>query len=316
MGGDTIGVLLLNLGGPDTPEAVRPFLYNLFSDRDIIRLGPAPLQKPLAWLISTLRYKKTIANYALIGGGSPILDITNAQADALNLRLREHGDFTVHVGMRYWKPFTEEAVHGMADVGIRRLISLSLYPQYSRATTGSSERALVDALGTHPMERVDIPYWYDHPLYIEAMVDVIKKEVREGTEVLFSAHSLPVSFIEEGDPYVDHIMGTIEAVTKRLDLSWRLGYQSRSGPVRWLAPSVEEQLEGLAHEGAKDVLMVPVSFVSDHIETLYEIDILYKGMAEGLGMALRRTQSLNTHPLFIGALEDLVLKKAREMAWL
>jgi ferrochelatase len=105
-------------------------------------------------------------------------------------------------------------------------------------------------------------------------------------------------------------------VTKRLDLSWRLGYQSRSGPVRWLAPSVEEQLEGLAHEGAKDVLMVPVSFVSDHIETLYEIDILYKGMAEGLGMALRRTQSLNTHPLFIGALEDLVLKKAREMAWL
>ncbi len=316
MANSSIGVMLLNLGGPDSPDAIRPFLYNLFSDRDIIRLGPSFMQKPLAWLISTMRYKKTIENYALIGGASPILRITNAQADALNLRLREHGDFTVHVGMRYWKPFTEDTLREMADTGIDRLISLSLYPHYSIATTGSSERSLQAALRDYSIEHVSIPYWYDHPLYIEALVELIGREIREDTVVLFSAHSLPVSFIEEGDPYVDHIKGTIETVAKKLGISWHLGYQSRSGPVEWLSPSTEQQLERLAADGVKDLLMVPISFVSDHIETLYEVDILYKGMAEDLGMNLRRTESLNTHPLFIGALEDLVLKKARETGWL
>jgi ferrochelatase len=317
MAEEAIGILLLNLGGPDSPEAVRPFLYNLFSDRDIIRLGPPFMQKPLAWLIATRRYKKTIGNYALIGGASPILNITNAQADALNLRLREHGDFTVHIGMRYWKPFIEDTVRGMAEVGIRRLLSLSLYPQFSVATTGSSEKKLLEALEKYPMEYSGVSYWYDHPTYIDALVDVIRPELREGTEVLFSAHSLPVSFIEAGDPYVIHIKGTIDALAAKLGLKrWHLGYQSRSGPVQWLAPSTESELERLAGEGAKDILMVPISFVSDHIETLYEVDLLYKEMARDLGMELRRCESLNTHPLFIGALEDLVLKKARETGWL
>jgi ferrochelatase len=312
---ETTGVLLLNLGGPDTPEAVRPFLYNLFSDRQIIRLGPPFMQKPLAWLISTLRYKKTAGYYRQIGGGSPLRAITEEQAGALETRLREHGNFRVYVGMRYWQPFIEETVARMKEDGVERLVSLSMYPQYSIATTGSSETSLRAALQKYPLAHAAVPAWYSHPLYIDALVDVIRKGLREGTEVLFSAHSLPVRFIEEGDPYVEHITGTIRAVSEKLDIRWHLGYQSRSGPVKWLEPSTEDALKKLAGAGARDVLMVPVSFVSDHIETLYEIDIIYKGLAEGLGMTLRRAESLNTHPVFIGALEDMVLKKAREMGW-
>jgi ferrochelatase len=168
------------------------------------------------------------------------------------------------------------------------------------------------------MECSSISSWYDHPLYIDALVDVISKglEGGEGTHIIFSAHSLPVKFIEEGDPYADEIMGTIEAVTSRISAPWHLGYQSKTGPVKWLEPLTDEVLRRLASEGVKDVLVVPISFVSDHVETLYEIDILYKGIAESLGMRLRRVESLNTHPGFIMALCDLVLKKAKELNWL
>jgi len=307
--------MLLNLGGPDSPEAVRPFLYNLFSDRKIIRLGPAPLQKPLALLISTLRAKKTRGYYALIGGASPLLEITAAQGRALEGRLREHGDFVVRVGMRYWKPFIEDTLRVMKKEGVGRLISLSLYPHYSIATTGSSLDSLKKALRKYPMEHADVPPWYDHPRYIEALADAIGSELGERTEVLFSAHSLPVSFIEAGDPYVRHLMGTIESLVARLPLRWHLGYQSKTGPVKWLEPSTGEMLRRLAERGVKDVLVVPLSFVSDHVETLYEIDILYQEMAAGLGIEMRRSRSLNTQPLFISALEDLVVKEARRMGW-
>lgn len=307
--------MLLNLGGPDSPQAVRPFLYNLFSDRKIIRLGPAPLQKPLAWLISTLRAGKTRGYYARIGGASPLLEITSAQGRALQSRLREHGDFVVHVGMRYWKPFIEDTLREMKEEGVGRLVSLSLYPHYSIATTGSSLESLKKALKKYPMEHVDVPPWYDHPRYVEALSEAIGGQLRDGTEVLFSAHSLPVSFIEAGDPYVKHLMGTIEALVAKLPLRWHLGYQSKTGPVKWLEPSTEEMLRRLAERGAKDVLVVPLSFVSDHVETLYEIDILYRGIASGLGIEMRRSPSLNIRPHFISALEDLALREARRMGW-
>ncbi len=134
--------------------------------------------------------------------------------------------------------------------------------------------------------------------------------------VLFSAHSLPKKFIDEGDPYVDQIKGTIEEITKRITIKWHLSSQSKSGPVRWLEPSTDEKLKELAREGVRNILVVPISFVSDHIETLYEIDILYKEMAENLGINLRRTESLNTHPLFIEALKEMVMKGVKEMGWL
>jgi len=336
------GILLVNLGGPDSIDAVRPFLFNLFSDRDIIRLGPAFLQKPLAYLISILRYKKTESFYRLIGSRSPIRELTEAQAVALEeaineseisdngSRVTDHGSFflKVYFGMRYWHPLIEEVFPKIHDEGIRRLIVLGLYPQYSIATTGSSVSKVRKVAGRYPVEIFDIPSWYDNPLYIDAIVDHIKKGLEsfdsslptphsslDNVRVLFSAHSLPVKFIDEGDPYLEQIKGTIREITRKIDITWDLSFQSRSGPVRWLEPSTDAMIKELAGKGIKNLLVVPISFVSDHIETLYEIDIVYKEMASRLGMRLERMQSLNASPLFISALKDIVLKGVREARW-
>jgi ferrochelatase len=338
--GGKIGVILLNLGGPDSLQAVKPFLYNLFSDRQIIRLGPGFMQKPLARLISAIRSKKTEKFYSLIGGKSPIEEITNAQAKALEDSLNsshavQHSNpplppiskplsFRVYVGMRYWRPFIEDVVPVVYRDGIRRLIALSLYPQYSIATSGSSLSKFKEVSAGLPIETLSIPSWYDHPLYIEALVDVIKEGIesfdqtsKEGSEVhvLFSAHSLPQKIIEQGDPYVDQITGTIRRILELIPIRWHLSYQSRSGPVKWLGPSTGTKLSELASEGVRKVLIVPISFVSDHIETLYEIDILYKKLAGDLKIDLRRTTSLNTHPVFIEALKKLVWQGLREKDW-
>lgn len=308
------GVILLNLGGPDTLRAVRPFLYNLFSDREIIRLGPSDLfQKPLAWLISTLRAPKARGYYSQIGGGSPILKITMEQARLLETELSVSGYYRVYVGMRYWRPYIKDALAQAKSDGMDRVIGLSMYPHYSRATTGSSESALKSALIDMPLPCAFARPYYDHPMYIDALADLINKAgVGADTMLLFSAHSLPVSFIEEGDPYVRHILATIAAVTAKINAPYRIGYQSRSGPVKWLTPATEDVIKEAAKEGVKDLLMVPISFVSDHIETLYEIDILYKRLAGGLGMGFRRTESLNTHPMFIAALKDAALRAVED----
>ena len=325
---EKIGIILLNLGGPDSLQAVKPFLYNLFSDRKIIQLGPPFLQKPLARLISMLRSKKTESYYRLIGGRSPILDITNAQAKALEealngSRFTVHGSrlFRVFVGMRYWHLLIEDVIPQIYNDGIRKLIGLSLYPQYSLATSGSSLSKFREVASKHSMEVFCTPSWYDHPLYIEALVDVIKKGLKFfdselDVHVLFSAHSLPEKFIDEGDPYVCQIEGTIEEIVKLIPIKWHLSYQSKSGPVKWLGPSTEEKLKELAGRNVKNILIVPISFVSDHIETLYEIDILYMQMAKDLGINLKRTESLNTHPLFIEALKDIVIKNVKEVGWI
>jgi ferrochelatase len=327
---DTTGVMLLNLGGPDSLAAVRPFLFNLFSDREIIRLGPSFMQKPLAWFISGLRHKKTEGYYRLIGGRSPIFDITTAQARALeeelnNSRstLHDSRSYRVFVGMRYWHPLIEEIVPEIHAEGIRRLVVLSLYPHYSIATTGSSLSKLQGVTARFPMEMVTIKSWYDHPRYIDALVekieegrDAFRPARRTGdVHVLFSAHSLPEKFVAEGDPYVDHIRRTIEEITKRTDITWDLSYQSKSGPVKWLEPSTGGMIETLAQRGVKNLLVVPISFVSDHIETLYEIDILYKALAASRGVRLERAGSLNTSPLFISALAEIVRKEMKEEGW-
>ena len=312
------GVVLLNLGGPDSPEAVRPFLYNLFSDRQIIRLGPLPVfQKPIAGLIAALRAGKARRAYDLIGGSSPLLPITRAQADALERELSPHGKCRVYVGMKYWNPFIEDAIKQAHGEGVKALVALSLYPQYSAATTGASEATLKEIMRHYPIKYYCVPPWYDHPLYIEALSDTISMSLKEhpGAEVLFSAHSLPAKLIAEGDPYADQVIATIKAVGKKLDIKWHLGYQSKSGPVKWLEPSTDDVIRRLAAEGVKEVVVVPVSFVSDHVETVYEIDILYKGIAEDLGINLYRADSLNTHPLFISALKDMVLKGIEKLRW-
>jgi ferrochelatase len=207
----------------------------------------------------------------------------------------------------------------MQGDGISRCVVVSLYPQYSIATTGSSLARLHEVLKGSSMQTVSISSWFDHPLYIEAMVSHIRKGLEsfapaEDVQVLFSAHSLPVKFIKEGDPYADQIRQTIALITKRLDVGWDLSFQSKSGPVEWLGPSTDEKIVELARRGVKNLLVVPISFVSDHIETLYEIDILYKSMAQDLGVRLERMESLNTSSLFIEALKDIVEKRLAQCA--
>lgn len=327
----SIGVVLLNLGGPDSLQAVRPFLYNLFSDRDIIRLGPSFMQKPIAWLISTLRSKKAEAMYSQIGRKSPILDITTAQAGALEKALNKGAgvrgqisefNYKVYIGMRYWNPFMKETVQKIIDDGIHHLIVLSLYPHYSKATTGSSVADFKKAIAAEDFKIQYIEQWPDFPPYIDALAELVANGITKlkGNEfnLLYSAHSLPRSFIDEGDPYLDQIKTTIEKVNVRLSrepynipgLKSRLSFQSKTGPVKWLEPSTEDTIINLSKGGCKNLLVVPVSFVSDHIETLFEIDILYKELAAKHGINLTRCEALNTSEKFILAIKELVLAAA------
>ncbi len=260
--------------------------------------------------------------------------------------------------MRYWHPLIEDTIEQMHIDGIDKILVLSLYPHYSIATTGSSIKKFEEvvtkiyqisgrkyAVGTSNYKKqledssfaaysllptaYCVTSWFNNPLYIDALVDVIRKGIdsfkissvphdpssMQNIHVLFSAHSLPVKFIEEGDPYVEHIKGTINEITKKINITWDLSYQSKSGPVEWLEPSTDKKLEELAGKGMKNLLVVPISFVSDHIETLYEIDILYKNVADALGIRLERVESLNTSPLLISALKDIVFKSIKEARW-
>jgi ferrochelatase len=310
------GVLLLNMGGPDCLDDVAPFLYNLFSDREIIRLGPAVLQKPLAWWIARKRAPKSREIYSRIGGSSPLKTISLAQAKALEAALAGDGDFLVRVAMRYWQPLADEAVADLVNRGVETIIALPLYPHYSKATSGSSLRDLRRALQqTAPQVRlIEIASWPDQQHYVAALAEKIRQGAghfgHEPFQLVYSAHSLPVSFIKNGDPYVEEIGRTIAALELQTGILGRLCYQSRSGPVEWLSPATSEMLAALAKEGCRNILMVPISFVSDHVETLYEIGMLFRDQAAALGMRLEATESLNIDPLFIAGLRELVVATA------
>ena len=308
------GVLLLNLGGPDRQADVRPFLFNLFSDREIIRLGPPFMQKIIARIIAYRRAPQSMANYRYIGGGSPILAKTQEQAAALEEALTEDGWFMVRACMRYWHPFADEVLHEVLDAGVTRLVALPLYPHYSIATTGSSVKDLKQHLATLkatcPLHLIDA--WPEEPSFIACLAERICAGLAgfgdEPVQVVYSAHSLPVQFIREGDPYVEHLQQTIRAVEAITGVTGRLCYQSRSGPVEWLGPALPEVIEEVAAQGPRNMLVVPISFVSDHVETLYEIDIQYRRLAEGLGMRFALTRALNADAQFIDGLRSLVLK--------
>ncbi|MGI9536933.1 MAG: ferrochelatase [Desulfocapsaceae bacterium] len=308
------GVLLLNMGGPEKPQDIRPFLYNIFSDREIIRLGPSLLQKPLAWLIARKRAPKSEKTYGRIGGGSPISKITRAQQQALQNRLNGEGEFVVATAMRYWHPTTEEALRSLRETPIDRLLALSLYPHFSCATSGSSLNELKRCLLKNPIggDLIEVGSWPDHPGYISCLADKITQGLQlfgnDPVQVVYSAHSLPVSFIDEGDPYVDHLQRTIAAVEVITGVRGRICYQSRSGPVEWLSPSTPETIIRLGDEGCTNVLMVPISFVSDHVETLVEINMEYRELAAECGIRLETTESFNDDPDFIEALKDIVLQ--------
>jgi ferrochelatase len=307
-------VLLLQMGGPDSIDAVRPFLLNLFSDREIIKIGPAWLQPVIARLIVKKRAPHVEENYSLIGGKSPLRQLTEEQARALECMLGN--GYQCFVAMRYWKPSTIEALAAIKKAGIKDITAVSLYPHYSRATTGSSVKELQRVLKETTADftlRYVLDFYNDNN-YIEAIAEKIEEGLLKfhplaDVELLFSAHSLPQSFIDEGDPYLAQIEETVRLVMKKFDLPHHLAFQSRAGPVKWLEPSTDDMLKKLAEHGAKNILVVPLSFVSDHIETLHEIDIEYSKKAWELGIAkFERMPSLNSSPKFIETLASLVLK--------
>jgi len=317
-----VGVLLLNLGGPEQLEDVRPFLFNLFSDPEIIRLPFPWLQKPLAWLISTSRARKSQENYKHIGGGSPLRRITEEQAEALQQALHQRGqDVQVYVGMRYWYPFTEEAIARVKRDGIEELVILPLYPQFSISTSGSSFRLLEDLWREDPVlqqiKHTVIPSWYESTGYLQAMANLILQELDQfpnpdEVQLFFSAHGVPISYVEEaGDPYQQEIEACTALILQTLNRpnAHTLAYQSRVGPVEWLRPYTEDAIADLAAQGVQYLLVVPISFVSEHIETLQEIDIEYREVAEQAGIHhFHRVPALNTHPRFIEGLTDLVVE--------
>ncbi len=319
-----VGVLLLNLGGPERIQDVAPFLYNLFSDPEIIRLPVPALQRPLAWLVSTLRSGKSQDAYRSIGGGSPLRRITEHQARELQSLLRQRNiNATTYVAMRYWHPFTESAVADIKADAIEEVVVLPLYPQFSISTSGSSFRELqrlrqADAAFSQLPIRC-IRSWYDHPGYIQAMVGLIAQQVQaaetpETAHVFFSAHGVPKSYVEEaGDPYQREIQACTTLIMRELQASlghanpYTLAYQSRVGPVEWLKPYTEDALRALGKSGVNDLVVVPISFVSEHIETLEEIDLEYAEIAHEAGIVhFRRVPALNTDPTFIAGLADLV----------
>ena len=312
-------VVLFNLGGPDRPDAVEPFLFNLFNDAAIIRL-PTPLRWLVAKLISRRRAPVAKEIYSFIGGSSPILEQTKAQADALEASLATAGgdDYKLFVSMRYWHPFSDETVQAVRAWAPDEVILLPLYPQFSSTTTASSftdwQRAAKKAgldvptmrLCCYPMEEG----------FIAAYADLISKKMEEIPDgqllrLLFSAHGLPQKIVDEGDPYQFQVEETAKRVAVKLDmpdLDWKVCYQSRVGPMKWLEPSTETEIHRAGEENI-NLVIVPIAFVSEHSETLVELDIEYEKLAREKGVAgYYRVDTVGVHADFIAGLAAMVLK--------
>ena len=320
-----IGIVLFQLGGPDSLEAVEPFLLNLFLDPDIIPMGPLGfLRKPLAKMIARRRSVPVRGKYAEIGGRSPIGALTERQRAALVEMLAPEVDVVAVTAMRYWHPLTEEAVAALRSAGaLDEIVLLPLYPHFSYATTLSSLKEWRRVYGppeSGPPQRT-VGQFYDHPLYIEAVVQRIAATLRQFADssriqLVFSAHGLPMSLVEKGDPYPGQVETTARLFCeegKKHYPQWPekhlLCYQSRVGPAKWLEPSLTGTIERLAGEGVKEMLVVPISFVTEHIETLHEINIEAREQAKDLGIeTFRMMPAVGDSPLFIAALKDLVLR--------
>ncbi len=312
-----LAVVLFNLGGPDRPEAIRPFLFNLFNDPAIIG-APSLIRRAIAWLISTRRAPAAQHIYAHLGGRSPLLELTRQQATALQTALAAGEDeVRVFIAMRYWHPLTEQTVAEVRAWKPERVVLLPLYPQYSTTTSASSisawKRAAAEAgLGA---PTVSICCYPTEDGLILAQADLLRQCLAEiehspaGVRVLFSAHGLPKSVVERGDPYPLHVEMTAKAIVKELgmpDLDWRICYQSRVGPLEWIGPSTDAEIRQ-AGEAGKALVVQPVAFVSEHSETLVELDIEYARVAKELGVPVyRRVPAVGSHPAFVGAMADLV----------
>ncbi len=318
-----VGIVLFQLGGPDSLASVQPFLYNLFCDPDIIDLPFAFLfRKPLARFISRKRGPKVEKLYKRIGGKSPILKLTRRQARALEHLVGKECNARTYVCMRYWHPMTDEVIEAIRADGISEIVLLPLYPHFSKTTTGSSvnewNRACRNA-SFSPVSQFLVPEYCDHPLYIRAIVrniTIALKRVpphdRAKVHLVFSAHGTPLKLVNSGDPYQSQIIRTYQAVIEegKFGVPHYLCYQSKVGPEKWLEPSLNATIEELAHRRVTHVIVVPIAFVSDHSETLWEINLEAKEEAKRLGIGyFDMSPALNTNPLFIQALAEIVMKQ-------
>ena len=318
---------MLNLGGPGSLDDVQPFLENLFLDPEIIDIPFGKyIRKPLAKFISARRAEKVKLKYAQIGGKSPIMELTQKQADALTKKLKEHyrgrAECAVEIGMRYWHPFTSEIIDALRAKNYSHVFLMPLYPHYSRTTTGSSFKdwkALHNRIGGKTFKTYSTYAYYDHPLFLQALNERIDAGLRkfhdsseEEIQFLFSAHGTPVKLVKRGDPYSTHIAKTVEAVMKLRGYDHRhhLSFQSKVGPAKWLEPATDKKVEELGKNGVRRLLVIPVAFVSDHLETLHELDIELREHAFKHGIEeFQVMPALNDSPLFIDALADLIARK-------
>lgn len=321
LGRRRLAVVLFNLGGPDAPESIRPFLVNLFTDPAILRV-PGFLRPWLGRLIAWRRTKPAAENYAILGGKSPLLDLTNEQARALEAAL--NADATVEakcfVAMRYWHPMSDEAARQVKAWEPEEVLLLPLYPQYSTTTTGSSVQAWAEAAARAGLEvpTTTLCCFHSDPAFVEATAAIVRRAWDEaraaldpaiGLRVLFSAHGLPESIVTAGDPYQWQVERSVAQVVERLglpDLDHAICYQSRVTPQKWITPSTEQELDRAAHDKVA-VLVVPIAFTSEHSETLVELDVEYHHLAEKLGIpGYFRAPAQNSDPGFIAALAGLV----------
>jgi len=314
-GREKIAVVLFNLGGPDGPRAVRPFLENLFSDPAIIG-APWIVRKPLAAFIARSRERAAVANYAVMGGGSPIMPETTRQAEALDVRLAlalPNAEIRVFIAMRYWRPMTDETAAAVAAFAPDQIVLTPLYPQFSTTTTASSLKAWNDTYRGRGVART-ICCWYGAEGLLEAhaqsILDTWEAAGRPKLRLLFSAHGLPEKIAAGGDPYQWQIEQTCARVAARLGegWDWRICYQSRVGPMKWLGPSTADAIVEASREGL-GVLLDPIAFVSEHIETLVELDRDYAELAHKLGMSVYlRAPAVGVSEPFIAGLARSVVR--------
>ncbi len=310
-------VIILNLGGPDSLEAVQPFLYNLFSDPDIFKI---PLgQKFFARIISKRRAPIVETEYQMIGGKSPINYWTEYQRKTLEIELRkEIENIDVFTAMRYWKPLIKDVAKNLKHKEYDNIVLLPLYPHYSVSTTGSSFNEWKRYYKGDNSKLVYINDFYNNVKYIEAVSDRMSESIsrlpdnfKENLQLVFSAHGTPVNLVKKGDPYSHQIKDTVSKIMKLRDYDYphHLCYQSKVGPAKWLEPSTEYMIEKLAEENKKSMLMIPISFVSDHVETSYELDLEYREVAQKCNVSNYVVmKGLNDSLIFIEALKSLTLE--------
>ena len=311
-----IAVVIFQLGGPDSLDAIEPFLYNLFQDPDIFKIPIG--QKLFAKIISNRRAPKVAEEYKLIGGRSPINEWTEIQRKMLEDELRkDYNDLDVITAMRYWNPLTDVAARKVEEGNYDKVVLLPLYPHYSISTIGSSFNEWKRVYKGDTSKLIYINEFYKNEKYIKALNERIDEtilrfpeEARDELQIVFSAHGTPISMVKSGDPYSIHIKETVELVMKARNKSheYHLCFQSKVGPVKWLEPSTDQMIESLAEQGKKHLLIVPISFVSDHVETSFELDIEYRHVADKTDIENYIVmKGLNDSPTFISALKEITI---------